>query len=561
VELVPDLSAQAWGLKGARLSLREASRYHINPLNLVQLLGPAALGGPADYFGHDNYWETVVSVGWVPFVLVAMAWSCSRRRRLVRGWTALLVLSLLFAAGRRFGLYILLYPLPGMGWFRVPARSLYLANLAAAGLAGLGLQAIAKGRIHRAFRTYVRLTLAVVAILLVGQVVAWWLGVGHDTASLFSGGAHAGPGNRYRELGRWLRSLTRMVHDPVFWPLLLSPGAVLLLRRNRGAGRFATALTLGSLAVGELVYHGHGVLRVAPVTRFLDCDPIAAALQEGPFVGPFRIRARDAYYTDLQTIASGLEKTNLNDSFQLQHAADLYEQLYPIFGRRLPGERLDPRLAKSRQAIRQAVLDRMNVAYLITDRRGGGPWPVVARGRWGLSSFLVLHNPTALPRAYVVPRAEVARGVRHLPLVPARAAVVVEADPLPGGGPRQPFTPASYDSTDPDRIRIRVTTSAPGLLVVADTWMPGWTATLNGGYAAVLRGNHAQRVVALPQAGAHEVVMRYEPPGLRLGLAVTSVSATVWLALVAGQIGKRQTGPTALEIPGRATRLGECGEA
>ena len=69
-------------------------------------------------------------------------------------------------------------------------------------------------------------------------------------------------------------------------------------------------------------------------------------------------------------------------------------------------------------------------------------------------------------------------------------------DPLAGlaSGPRQPFTAAEWTSNDPDRPALFVTTQAPGLLVVADTWMPGWTATVDGRPAPVLRGNYAQRV-------------------------------------------------------------------
>ena len=81
VELVPDAMAQQWGLRGARLSLRLAGRYHVYPINLLQLLSPRALGGPADYFGHENYWESVTSIGLIPLVLaiIGVAWSPDRR--------------------------------------------------------------------------------------------------------------------------------------------------------------------------------------------------------------------------------------------------------------------------------------------------------------------------------------------------------------------------------------------------------------------------------------------------------------------------------------------------
>ena len=55
------------------------------------------------------------------------------------------------------------------------------------------------------------------------------------------------------------------------------------------------------------------------------------------------------------------------------------------------------------------------------------------------------------------------------------------------------------------------------------------TATLNGQPTPILRGNHAQRVVPLPQPGRQTIEMRYEPPGLRAGLWVSGVSLGVWL--------------------------------
>src|SRR5262249_31581440 len=147
-----------------------------------------------------------------------------------------------------------------------------------------------------------------------------------------------------------------------------------------------------------------------------------------------------------------------------------------------------------RRAVRQAVLDRMNVAFLVADRpEPGAPWPVVATGTWRGVPYLIYCNTTALPRAYVVPRAhpapDDATAVALFPAGPPREAVLMPADPLGPGGPRQPFTPAEYDARDPDRVVVRVATGAPGLLVVADTWMPGWTARLDGVPVPVLRGN------------------------------------------------------------------------
>ena len=87
--------------------------------------------------------------------------------------------------------------------------------------------------------------------------------------------------------------------------------------------------------------------------------------------------------------------------------------------------------------------------------------------------------------------------------------------------------------SDPDRVVVRVATGAPGLLVIADTWMPGWTARVDGRPAPIYRGNHAQRVVTLPRPGPHEIELRYEPPGFASGLAVTDEG--VYVAALQGE--------------------------
>ena len=118
-------------------------RYHVGGLNLFQLLSPTALGGPSDYFGDDNYWETVFSIGLAGLALAVIAAARHPDRQLVRGWLMLAGLAIAFACGRSLGLYPLIYSaVPGMAWFRVPARSLFLANLAAAVLAGLGIETL-----------------------------------------------------------------------------------------------------------------------------------------------------------------------------------------------------------------------------------------------------------------------------------------------------------------------------------------------------------------------------------------------------------------------------------
>jgi hypothetical protein len=139
---------------------------------------------------------------------------------------------------------------------------------------------------------------------------------------------------------------------------------------------------------------------------------------------------------------------------------------------------------------------------------------------------------------YVVPRAGLVDDdspvLSHFSTSDPRTSVLMTRDPLAGFPTerRQPFTPARWLSYDPDRPVLSVITQSPGLLVIADTWMPGWSARVDGRPAGILRGNLAQRVIPLDTPGPHRIELEYHPPGLSLGLAATSFSFLLWLALV-----------------------------
>jgi hypothetical protein len=77
--------------------------------------------------------------------------------------------------------------------------------------------------------------------------------------------------------------------------------------------------------------------------------------------------------------------------------------------------------------------------------------------------------------------------------------------------------------------RFVVESDGPGLLVVSTGWLDGWSATVNGKHAPVVRANGLTLAVPIG-AGSSEVKLKFTPPGLHLGLAV-SVLALVLLLI------------------------------
>jgi len=90
---------------------------------------------------------------------------------------------------------------------------------------------------------------------------------------------------------------------------------------------------------------------------------------------------------------------------------------------------------------------------------------------------------------------------------------------------------------------VRCRLDAPGVLVLADTWYPGWRATVDGADAPILRANHAFRGVALGK-GAHEVRFIFRPASFMFG-AWLSVLAAAGTACVLPRALRRRAAPRA----------------
>jgi hypothetical protein len=150
----------------------------------------------------------------------------------------------------------------------------------------------------------------------------------------------------------------------------------------------------------------------------------------------------------------------------------------------------------------------------------------------------LLENPHVLPRAFVTYRTSPAPPPAELLPILARPAF----DPLAeswvegdAGMPASPSAPARGAAAtivrdDPHVVEIDATLAAPGLVVLADTFYPGWTATVDGAPARILATNHLFRGVAAP-AGRHRVRFAYRPRSLALGAALSLLTA---LGLAAG---------------------------
>jgi uncharacterized membrane protein YfhO len=79
-------------------------------------------------------------------------------------------------------------------------------------------------------------------------------------------------------------------------------------------------------------------------------------------------------------------------------------------------------------------------------------------------------------------------------------------------------------------VAVHASLNDSGILVLADSYYPGWRAYVDGTEAKILRANHFFRAVALTE-GEHVVEFKYEPLSFKIG-AIVSLVTLLFLLIV-----------------------------
>jgi hypothetical protein len=166
---------------------------------------------------------------------------------------------------------------------------------------------------------------------------------------------------------------------------------------------------------------------------------------------------------------------------------------------------------------------------------------------------LVYENRGAFPRAFTVsrwesaPDAATARTRALSPEFDPRHTAVVEEGP-DGSGHDGTVRIVEYGAT---RLRLSVEMNGPGLVVLSDTFYPGWEARVDERTVKIHRVNGVFRGVFV-EGGRHEIAMRFCPSSQSWGLALSAVGLAATIGLI---LAPRRHDPSVdagpLPFPGR----------
>jgi hypothetical protein len=186
------------------------------------------------------------------------------------------------------------------------------------------------------------------------------------------------------------------------------------------------------------------------------------------------------------------------------------------------------------------LLNLMNVEYMVTDRELGGRWQLAFAEKD--SPIRVYRNPDVLPHAFIVYQSE------HAANAEAALNRLLDKDfnfrtqvVLEGAAPDFAVSKAPSKSEqarivryEPERVVIETDGPADGVLVLTDTYVPGWQAQVDGKPASVYVADYAFRAVRVP-SGQHRVEFVYTPASFSIGATISLAAlacCVMWVAAI-----------------------------
>jgi hypothetical protein len=405
--------------------------------------------------------EQVVYMGVAVLVLAAIGLQ-SRKPGSVF-WSGVFVIAVVFSLGSRTAFFTLITQwLPGAGFLRVPTRSLFLAALAIAALAGQGLESLLTSPKNSKQSLRIRrLSLVIFAFILVFN------------------------------LGLAVLQMGSIVHQLTTVGVTIAAAMLVELSlRGRLSVRFSGQLWL-ILILFDLARVNWTMIQVKPypaiqAQRDMIAESLARPYGEARSFSPsYAIPQLTATSRKLE-LADGVNPLQLSAYYGYLHRAVGFEiQEYGVALPPFPSG--DPARAWD-VSIDAELLGRLNVDTVVSDYPLEDGNLVLIESVDGANIYEL---QGARPRAWVTTPDELS------------------------------WVPADIIRWSPNRIQVRA--QGPGRLVLSEIDYPGWQVVVDHQPAELQVSNGLLRSVMIPQ-GQHEVTFSFHPQTVYWGLAIFMIT-------------------------------------
>lgn len=557
-QLLPTLELFQESRGQARLPYSESALWSLHPVNLFNLFFLdkevilEAGKGINFFFLRDPPFLLSYYLGAIALIGLAL-WLFYGSLKEKVFLSALIALSLALAMGGYTPIYPFLHRhLPLMSFFRFPEKFFFLTTALLLFVVLRGLHAHLQPRSESRDRK----ALAFLVLLTLLPPLGLYIFFRFDTAPLSHFIAWVGQ-SPLLSVATLKKTSGAMVH---LERQIILISCILLVLFAWQSGKLRTGLFQALVVVFVLIDLGFAhrpyqflldsdmVYKSPRVLANPDSDPYRLFYYPGPsnLHPSYYALPREPSFADFQALVYSnlLPNTGVFYGFDYMQEIDaLRRRPYMVFlnvANQLPSESL------------YRLLGALNVKHIVSFRSLERDGPNLVRHLPETPSW-VYELEHVVPRVYVVSEAEVfsepIKIVGRLAATqfdPLRKVILEEAVPTETRGDFKGR--AEIVRYENRRVRIRTSLNGAGILVLADSYYPGWRAYVDGKESEILRANLFFRGVQL-SAGKHVVEFRYQPRSFTIGLAISlaTLIGVVVFSVIFSALERRRSvgnGPT-----------------
>jgi len=521
-QLLPTYAVMQHSVRDWGLSLEASTMWSLQPHKLTSLFFPEDLTG----FMERTYEKVsdIDNISFLPGIFMGVIpafFLCSGvflfRTKEIRFWTAVFFIGIFFALGKYNPFYSYLHSwFPFLGMFRYPQKFFFLSAFSLVFITAFWLKAFTASAEEGRYKLRPMLFLTMVLGMALIWVAVWvhWRHAALTFACIIALVFFC----RLFYLKRLTASqLKWTVMAMLFLDLIASNNMLIpMIDRDYYDKEPALAASVGKYETGYRIYSGP----VHPKEI-----PDRSAFPAAPNLLLSHIFAKERLLPKLGTYygfeyADGTVGVELKDNW-------LWIKLFNEFS---PKKRI-------------RMLERSNVKYWITPEDDipplGAASPVL------LKKVKVLEG--TLPRAFIVNKTrqdhEAYYNYFNKDFDPLSEALLYESIKLQF---RENFEGHVEEiSYLPNKVIVRSRQNGDGILVLLDSYFPGWHAKVDGKDEKIMRANYFYRAVKLGP-GSHTIEFDFEPVGFRAGLAISAVTLLLIIICALGSffLKEKRTTPT-----------------
>lgn len=472
VQILPSKELLSLSSRKNGISLKEATYFSYSPKHFLTMLNPFYLGNPRKgtypiFSKNDGniFWENTGYIGIIPLILAMISFFKIKNDTNIQFYWLLLVFSALLMLGKYSPLYFI-FSFPPFSFFRVPSRFILFFVWALTILSGFGFHWLTQ---------YIQKKLSVILIIVITLII-----IGFSFYQLFNFSYNYNPtGNAFQ----WL--------EP--------PETISFLKQNKG--RY---FTLGTGYWWNKYFFTKGWEDTQPYYHFRnDLRPNFNTLFNVPSNQQLDALITKRYGLLLDLIGDGIKPEN--DKF-----------LYNDYSLKL--------LAMSNVSYLLSPVEIANLDKVYETKNNPSEFP----------SYKIYAIPAVLPRAHMIYTYKTVDTVEEMQQAllsetfdPKKEVILEKKIDFAKNDESVNKTDATSEiewlDDQEQKLSLQVKTGENGLLVLADSYYPGWKAFVDDKETEILSANLNQRGIVLNK-GNHKVSFVYNPKSFKIGLTISLIS-------------------------------------